>query len=182
MKAAVLHAANQPLRIEELSVPAAAPNHTLLRVLACGVCRTDLHIFEGDHPSASETTHPRSPDRRRSHRWRQQRNPRRRLLDRRHRRHLPFLPSRRREPLRPPHLHRLLRQRRLRRVRPRSLRLHLPPSRHARQHPRRTAALRRDHRLPQPACRGHATRRARRPLRLRSLRRPGHSGPPPLEL
>ena len=50
MKAAVLHAANQPLRIEELSVRAATPNHTLLRVLACGVCRTDLHIFEGDIP------------------------------------------------------------------------------------------------------------------------------------
>ncbi len=50
MKAAVLHAANQPLRIEELSVRAATPNHTLLRVLACGVCRTDLHIYEGDIP------------------------------------------------------------------------------------------------------------------------------------
>jgi alcohol dehydrogenase, propanol-preferring len=50
MKAAVLHAASQPLRIEELSVPVAVPGHTLLRVLACGVCRTDLHIFEGDLP------------------------------------------------------------------------------------------------------------------------------------
>jgi propanol-preferring alcohol dehydrogenase len=50
MKAAVLHAANQPLRIEDVSIPALIPHHVLLRVLACGVCRTDLHIFEGDLP------------------------------------------------------------------------------------------------------------------------------------
>jgi len=50
MKAAVLHAANQPLRIEDLPVPTVTPGQTLLRVLACGVCRTDLHIFEGDLP------------------------------------------------------------------------------------------------------------------------------------
>jgi propanol-preferring alcohol dehydrogenase len=31
-------------------MPALTPGHTLLRVLACGVCRTDLHIFEGDLP------------------------------------------------------------------------------------------------------------------------------------
>jgi alcohol dehydrogenase, propanol-preferring len=50
MKAAVLHAANQPLKIEDIPIPAVTPGHTLLRVLACGVCRTDLHIFEGDLP------------------------------------------------------------------------------------------------------------------------------------
>jgi alcohol dehydrogenase, propanol-preferring len=50
MKAAVLHTANQPLSIEEVPRPALTPNHLLLRVLACGVCRTDLHIFEGDLP------------------------------------------------------------------------------------------------------------------------------------
>ena len=50
MKAAVLHAANQPLQIEDVPIPAVAVGHTLLRVLACGVCRTDLHIFEGDLP------------------------------------------------------------------------------------------------------------------------------------
>ena len=50
MKAAVLHAANQPLQIEEVPRPTLTPNHVLLRVLACGVCRTDLHIFEGDLP------------------------------------------------------------------------------------------------------------------------------------
>jgi alcohol dehydrogenase, propanol-preferring len=50
MKAAVLHAANHPLQIEEVPRPTLTPNHVLLRVLACGVCRTDLHIFEGDLP------------------------------------------------------------------------------------------------------------------------------------
>jgi alcohol dehydrogenase, propanol-preferring len=50
MKAAVLHAANQLLQFEDVPTPALAPGHVLLRVLACGVCRTDLHIFEGDLP------------------------------------------------------------------------------------------------------------------------------------
>jgi alcohol dehydrogenase, propanol-preferring len=50
VKAAVLRAASQPLRIEEVPRPTLAENHLLLRVLACGVCRTDLHIFEGDLP------------------------------------------------------------------------------------------------------------------------------------
>ncbi len=50
MKAAILHAANHPLQIEDAPRPALTTNHVLLRVLACGVCRTDLHIFEGDLP------------------------------------------------------------------------------------------------------------------------------------
>jgi len=50
MKVAVLHANNQPLQIEEVPRPTLKPNHLLLRVLACGVCRTDLHIYEGDIP------------------------------------------------------------------------------------------------------------------------------------
>jgi propanol-preferring alcohol dehydrogenase len=50
MKAAILHTANQPLQIEEVPRPILTSNHVLLRVLACGVCRTDLHIFEGDLP------------------------------------------------------------------------------------------------------------------------------------
>ena len=50
MKAAVLHAAKQSLQIEDVPIPTITEGHTLLRVLACGVCRTDLHIFEGDLP------------------------------------------------------------------------------------------------------------------------------------
>src|SRR3981189_243387 len=50
MKAAVLHPAH-PARSSEAGPPPPLPsNHVLPRVLACGVCRTDLHIFEGDLP------------------------------------------------------------------------------------------------------------------------------------
>ncbi|MBS1800102.1 MAG: zinc-binding alcohol dehydrogenase family protein [Acidobacteria bacterium] len=48
MKAAVLRASAIALAIEDVPRPAVLPGHTLLRVLACGVCRTDLHIFEHD--------------------------------------------------------------------------------------------------------------------------------------
>ena len=38
------------LIIEDVPLPAPPPGHVLLKVLACGVCRTDLHIVEGDLP------------------------------------------------------------------------------------------------------------------------------------
>lgn len=38
------------LRIEDVPCPQLQPGHVLLRVIACGVCRTDLHIVEGDLP------------------------------------------------------------------------------------------------------------------------------------
>src|SRR5580658_5982238 len=51
MKAAVLVPGGTPLlEIQEVSRPEPQPGHVLLRVLACGVCRTDLHIAEGDLP------------------------------------------------------------------------------------------------------------------------------------
>jgi propanol-preferring alcohol dehydrogenase len=54
MKAAVLmpgRRAPQPfLEIEEVPRPELQAGYVLLRVLACGVCRTDLHIAEGDLP------------------------------------------------------------------------------------------------------------------------------------
>jgi alcohol dehydrogenase, propanol-preferring len=52
MKAALLTAPgkilNLPLHIEEVPVPKHEVGQVLLRVLACGVCRTDLHITEGE--------------------------------------------------------------------------------------------------------------------------------------
>jgi propanol-preferring alcohol dehydrogenase len=39
-----------PLHLEDLPVPEPGPGELLLRVRACGVCRTDLHIVEGDLP------------------------------------------------------------------------------------------------------------------------------------
>jgi alcohol dehydrogenase, propanol-preferring len=43
-------AADAPLRLVELPVPEPGQGQVLLRVLACGVCRTDLHILEGELP------------------------------------------------------------------------------------------------------------------------------------
>lgn len=58
MKAAVLHASASSLLIEDVPRPVVTPGHTLLRVLACGVCRTDLHIFEHDLPSLRDPLIP----------------------------------------------------------------------------------------------------------------------------
>lgn len=44
----VFHAAKQPLRLEHWPVPIPAANEVLVRVHACGVCRTDLHIIDGE--------------------------------------------------------------------------------------------------------------------------------------
>ncbi len=58
MKAAVLRAAAPALSIEEVERPQVVPGYTLLRVLACGVCRTDLHIFEHDLPTVRDPLIP----------------------------------------------------------------------------------------------------------------------------
>lgn len=54
MKAAVLTSPNdiskRPLEIREAPRPQLKPGYVLLRVRACGVCRTDLHIVEGELP------------------------------------------------------------------------------------------------------------------------------------
>jgi propanol-preferring alcohol dehydrogenase len=54
MKAAIFDSATATpgnlLRIEEVPCPSLIPGHALLRVIACGVCRTDLHIAERDLP------------------------------------------------------------------------------------------------------------------------------------
>ena len=62
MRAWVVHkpgpvapAATGPLRLTERDVPEPGPGELLVRVRACGVCRTDLHLAEGDLP-------PRAPD------------------------------------------------------------------------------------------------------------------------
>lgn len=50
MRAAVLHAPGQPLALEERPVPHAGPGEVLVRVHACAVCRTDLHVADGELP------------------------------------------------------------------------------------------------------------------------------------
>ncbi len=51
MRAAIFRSPSPILQIEDVARPAVRAGYTLLRVLACGVCRTDLHIVEGDLPS-----------------------------------------------------------------------------------------------------------------------------------
>ena len=48
MKAMVLDAPLRALRLAELPPPQPAPDQLLIRVRACGVCRTDLHVVDGD--------------------------------------------------------------------------------------------------------------------------------------
>lgn len=52
MRAAVLASpkdiVNRPLLVSEVTIPGIEPGHLLLRVRTCGVCRTDLHIVEGE--------------------------------------------------------------------------------------------------------------------------------------
>jgi alcohol dehydrogenase, propanol-preferring len=50
MRAMVLDAPGRPLREAELPVPEPGPGQVLLRVHACGVCRTDLHVADGELP------------------------------------------------------------------------------------------------------------------------------------
>jgi len=47
-KAMLLDASGQALRLGELAVPQPGPRQLLLRVHACGVCRTDLHVADGE--------------------------------------------------------------------------------------------------------------------------------------
>jgi propanol-preferring alcohol dehydrogenase len=55
MKAAVFQQGTKApdpfVRVEEVPRPTLQPGYLLLRVVACGVCRTDLHIVEGDLPA-----------------------------------------------------------------------------------------------------------------------------------
>ena len=50
MKAAVIHAFGQPLQIEELPVREPQTHQILVKVIASGVCHTDLHAASGDWP------------------------------------------------------------------------------------------------------------------------------------
>lgn len=42
------HGRGEPLRLEEVPRPEPGPGQVLIRVTACGVCRTDLHVVDGD--------------------------------------------------------------------------------------------------------------------------------------
>ncbi|MHB8240598.1 MAG: zinc-dependent alcohol dehydrogenase family protein [Solirubrobacteraceae bacterium] len=48
MRAMVFEAVGAPLRAVELPIPQPDPSQLLIRVEACGVCRTDLHLLDGE--------------------------------------------------------------------------------------------------------------------------------------
>jgi propanol-preferring alcohol dehydrogenase len=48
MRAMVFEGVGRPLRAVELPIPQPGPDELLLRVQACGVCRTDLHLLDGE--------------------------------------------------------------------------------------------------------------------------------------
>lgn len=52
MKAAVFYGKHD-LRIEEIEVPKLKAGEVLVKVMACGICGTDVHIFEGDEGAAA---------------------------------------------------------------------------------------------------------------------------------
>jgi propanol-preferring alcohol dehydrogenase len=49
---------DRPLRLADVEKPAAGPGEIVVRVQACGVCRTDLHIVEGELPQHRERVIP----------------------------------------------------------------------------------------------------------------------------
>jgi propanol-preferring alcohol dehydrogenase len=50
MKAAVVREFGKPLTIEEVTIPTPGPGEVLVRIMATGVCHTDLHAADGDWP------------------------------------------------------------------------------------------------------------------------------------
>lgn len=47
MKSAVFYEKGN-IRIENIAVPDVRPDEVLVEVMACGICGTDVHIFDGD--------------------------------------------------------------------------------------------------------------------------------------
>lgn len=50
MKAMRLHRPGQPLQLDDIDIPSPAPDEVRIKIAACGVCRTDLHVVDGDLP------------------------------------------------------------------------------------------------------------------------------------
>ena len=61
MKCMVLEKFNEPLVLREREIPTPAADEAILRVGACGLCRTDLKIWHGTHPRISKVTLPHVP-------------------------------------------------------------------------------------------------------------------------
>ena len=48
MRAMLLESQRQPLKLAEVPVPQPGPGQVMIKVHTCGVCRTDLHVMDGD--------------------------------------------------------------------------------------------------------------------------------------
>jgi propanol-preferring alcohol dehydrogenase len=55
MRAMVLEHQNQPLVYKEVSIPKPGEGQVQIKIIACGICRTDLHVIDG------ELRHPKLP-------------------------------------------------------------------------------------------------------------------------
>jgi alcohol dehydrogenase, propanol-preferring len=55
MRAMVLEVPGQPLQAMDLAIPTPSPTQVLIHIHACGICRTDLHVVDG------ELTQPKLP-------------------------------------------------------------------------------------------------------------------------
>jgi len=47
MKAAVVTSFSEPLEIKQVPIPQVGPNDVLVKIIACGVCHSDLHLAKG---------------------------------------------------------------------------------------------------------------------------------------
>ena len=51
MKAAVLHSVREPLTIEEVELDPPKAGEVLVKMVASGICHSDIHYFTGDSPT-----------------------------------------------------------------------------------------------------------------------------------
>jgi len=58
MQAMVCEAANRPLALRTVPRPSPGPGEVLIAVRACGVCRTDLHLVDGELPDPKRPVIP----------------------------------------------------------------------------------------------------------------------------
>ncbi len=58
MQAARFDAASGRLRVEDVPVPEPAPGEVLVRVKACGICLSDVHLLDGTLPTSLPAVTP----------------------------------------------------------------------------------------------------------------------------
>ena len=58
MLAARFHGVDEPLRLEEVPVPEPGPLEVLVRVEACGICLSDVHLLDGSIPAVTKPVTP----------------------------------------------------------------------------------------------------------------------------